>query len=88
MRVPILSKPVYLPTLFNNSFKALRSVCSAFTSAQKFAESSNVEMLKDDTGKNSFKVILQSDQNMMKPELSGIHMNSSFAVSSYSGQMV
>ena len=31
---------------------------------------------------------LQPDQNMMIPELSGIHMNSSFEVSSYSGQMV
>ena len=31
---------------------------------------------------------VQPDQNMMKPELSGIHMNFSFEVSSYSGQTV
>ena len=31
---------------------------------------------------------LQPDQNMMKPELSGIHRNSSFEVSSYFGQSV
>ena len=31
---------------------------------------------------------VQPDQNMMKPELSRIHLNSSFEVSSYSGQMV
>ena len=39
--------------------------------------------------KNVGKVlILQSDQNMMIPELSGIHVNSSFEVSSYFGQAV
>ena len=31
---------------------------------------------------------VQPDQNMMIPELSGIHMNSSFEVSSYFGQTV
>ena len=33
-------------------------------------------------------VNIQSDQNMMIPKLSGIHMNFSFEVSSYSGQTV
>ena len=31
---------------------------------------------------------VQPDQNMMIPELSGIHVNSSFEVSSYFGQAV
>ena len=31
---------------------------------------------------------LQPDQNMMAPELSGIHMNSSFEVPSYFGRAV
>ena len=32
--------------------------------------------------------VIQHDQNMMIPELSGIHVHFSFEVSSYSGQAV
>ena len=38
--------------------------------------------------KRQVRVQIQPDQNMMIPELSGIHMNSSFEVSSYSGHTV
>ena len=47
-----------------------------------------VMSLKDRIRMKQHDFELQSDQNMMKPELSGINMNSSFEVSSYFGQSV